>query len=642
MKNILLVIISALALSCSGSNTVIDLGYGDYSQNNFLLMLGANSTVRASDIRLDVINPSKAVYTVKKAITVYDKEDKDDVVLVLYYRDFISVDYLKANLFDKHGNHIRSYSLDDATDFSTSRGATFFTDSRAYVLEPSYSSFPFTVEFEYQQTFSGLLYLPTWYPQEEYGQSVESSTFRIVDRQNNGVRFFSKNLDTEPEVSYDSGSRMLTWSISNLLPVKREQAGPSFSELMPQVRIAPNVFELEGSNGDASSWNSFGHWYYDLGKETRELPEEAKQEIEILLSGVVSEQEKVHILFEYLQEKSRYVSIQLGLGGWKPYSAEYVFNNSYGDCKALTNYMQAILEYAGIKSQPVLINSGFNEPEMEIAFPSQQFNHVILRVELDNGDIIWLECTSKYLPPNHLGSNHGKSALLVTSEGGEVIKTPELSYEKNASHRLLSFEVLENGNAYVKTSVIEKGIPQDFLLMEILPVSEKEREDWLHESLEADNSKITEYDFSGITDSDEFAQYLYEAELGDYVRTSSKRIYIPINKMNRWRFSPAEDENRSTPFHLRYSFVESDSVIFSTPEGYVLESAPENISVKYDFGEFRFSFEKENDQKYFLKRYFSFKKNIIEPEEYSSLKQFFDKVKYTDQQQVVLVKREES
>ncbi|MEQ9308472.1 MAG: DUF3857 domain-containing protein [Balneolaceae bacterium] len=641
MRKTIVVLIGVLILSCSSSNHIIDLGYGDYSDTNLLLSLGANSTVRTSDITLDVIDPSKAVYTVKEATTIYNKDDKDLATVVLDYGEFKSIDYLKANIVNNKGEVVRSYSIKDAQDYSTAWGSTFLSDVRLKVLELPYSTFPYTVEVEYRQTYNGLLNLPDWRPQM-LGQSVESARFTLIDRQNSGVRYFNKNIEVEPTISTFNQTKTYSWEIGMKLPVKREGYGPPSSDLLPHILIAPGSFEMDNSRGNASTWKNFGLWYYELGKNTRELPLAAKEEIDALISGVNSEEEKVEILFNYLQEKSRYVSIQLGIGGWKPYSADYVFNNSYGDCKALTNYMQAVLEYVGIKAESVLIKNGVNEASMEVDFPNNQFNHVIIRVTLVNGDIIWLECTSKYLPPNHIGAgNSGKNALLITPDGGEVIQTPENMYSDNKSERYWRFVVSETGVAEVNATIRNEGILQDDLMYAILPVSEKERVDWLEGTLEVDNSKILDYDFSKISEVDEYASYNFKARLENYIQTSSKRLYIPVNKMNRWRFSISENEKREQPLLLPYTFVESDSIVIEIPEGFNIEAAPSNVEYSHPFGEFKATFEEKNEREIIYKRYFALMSKTIKPNDYQEIKGFFTKVRSADLQQVVLVRKEE-
>lgn len=629
-----------LTLGCSSSKNHIDLGYEDYSNLNPLLQLSANSTIRASETILDVKDFSKAVYTVKEALTIYDKEDKDLAQIVIFYDDFVSVNRLNATIRDKRGEVVRTFSINDAEDYSAT-GGSFFSDNRVKVLNLLHNSFPYTIEVEYEQTYSGLLNLPSWFPQS-IGQSVESSTFTLIDRGNTGVRYLTQNMDMEPEIQTEGGVKKYTWDMGFSLPIKREPLGPSSRDLLPHVLVAPGKFKMENSEGVASTWKDFGKWYYDLGKETRVLPEEAKKEIDLLVSGVNSDTEKVQILYNYLQEKTRYVSIQLGIGGWKPYSAEYVFNNSYGDCKALTNYMHAALEHVGIKAESVLIRNGVNSPEMIANFPSNQFNHVIIRVTLENGDVIWLECTSKYLMPNRIGSgNEGKEALLITENGGELIETPLTDHKQNLSASTLNFSILEDGNARLEGEVESRGFMQDIVLNTIIPVSEKERVEWVERGLDVDKRKVIDYDFTPILERDEESKYRYVADLESYASSSSKRLFIPINRLNRWQLSIPEEDSRTQPVKFPYVFTETDSAMFVTPGSFEVESMPQDIEYSYSFGEYKATFSLTDENELIYVRHFSIKEKSIEPDKYADFKDFFDKVRYADSQQLVLVREGE-
>ncbi len=627
-----------LILGCSAPKKTANIGYGDYSKSNLLLALNAHSTVRLSNTSLEILSPSKAIYKVQKAVTIYDKDYKDLSDVVLFYNDFTSINYLVANVRDKDGRIIRRYSLSDADDYSTSWGSTFFSDTRVKVLELPYSRFPYTIEYEYEKEYNGLLNLPDWRPQR-LGQSVEKANFTLIDKGNTGVRYFNKNMDTEPIVEEIGESKVYTWSIENSMSIEQESLGPPSSEILPIVEVAPGRFEMEKSHGDASTWKAFGKWYYELAKDTRELPEEAKREVDALIEGITSEKEKVKVLFNHLQDRSRYVSIQLGIGGWKPFTADYVFQNSYGDCKALTNYMHAILEYAGIKAESVLIYRGINDQFMNVDFPSNQFNHVILKVTLENGEVMWLECTSKYFPPNHIGpDNEGKYALLVTEEGGEVIETPSYEYSANLSTSNYFVNIAEDGSTIIENETKREGILQDYLLMDILPVSEKEREEWIEDEIGVDNTNVIEYSFDDINTRDDYSAYSFKARLANYTQASEKRIFVPVNKMNRWFFTLDDDEKREQPVYLPYTFMQSDSIVFKTPDGFSIESAPADVEYSNEFGDFSADFEELGEGELVYYRTFSIMQKKIEPENFNELKDFFDKVRYADRQQFVLVR----
>ena len=637
MKVRLFKILILLSLGCAPGNALLDLNYGDYSNVDEKLETGAKSAVRVSDITLEMKSTGEAVYTKRQAITIFDEEHSSLSTLVVYYDQLSKVNSMRANIYDKFGNLTKSYSMDDVVDFSDYDGMSLFTDNRVKVLRAYGSSYPYTVEFEYVKTYYNTLNLPDWFPQIP-DQSIEQSKFTLIDH-NTGVRYHQKNLEVEPVVKDSAMASVYSWLLDYTAPIELEPFSPNAREILPQVIVAPGTFEVDGWKGNAQNWKDFGQWYHDLGADTRQLPTEAQKEVDALIAGLTDEEEKVSVLYDYLQEKNRYVSIQLGIGGWRPFTAGYVFENSYGDCKALTNYMQAMLEYIGIKAEPVLINASSSNPMIE-DFPSNQFNHVILRVTLSDGEIIWLEGTSKYLPPNNLGDGKSKKGLLVTKNGGQVVETPDLDYTQNQTSQKLYMVINADGSATVEADVSTTGANQGQVLHRLLPVSEKERQEWLENNIPVNNRKVISYDFSGLESEDEKAEYSYVASLGNYANASSKRLFVPINKLNEWRDFVPEAEERTQPINFRYPFSEIDTVYYEIPTGFDVEMMPSNNSQETSFGAFSSTFTKVDDHRFVLHRSVEIKEPEIQPENYNELKQFLDALRKADAQQLVLVRRE--
>jgi transglutaminase-like putative cysteine protease len=211
-------------------------------------------------------------------------------------------------------------------------------------------------------------------------------------------RYKQFNLQTAPQITQEKNKIVYTWEVKNLTIKKAEIFQPSWREIMPSVLLAPSSFGVGDYTGNMDTWGNYGQFVNKLREGRDVLPDNIKQKVHELTDNLKDPHEKVNILYNYLQQNSRYVSVQLGVGGWQPFDASYVSSNKYGDCKALSNYMIALLKEAGIKGDYVLIRSGEDEEPIQTDFPITQFNHATVCVPLGK-DSVWLECTSQTQAP---------------------------------------------------------------------------------------------------------------------------------------------------------------------------------------------------------------------------------------------------
>src|SRR5690606_13605749 len=132
---------------------------------------------------------------------------------------------------------------------------------------------------------------------------------------------------------------------------------PSPLEYLPAVMVVPKHFEYI-KNGSFKDWVSFGNWQFDIMQGLNELPDKEKNKIQSILKDIDQDKEKIKALYHYLQDETRYINITIETGGLKPYPANYVAKNKYGDCKALTNYFKSILDYINIPSYYSIVYAG--------------------------------------------------------------------------------------------------------------------------------------------------------------------------------------------------------------------------------------------------------------------------------------------
>jgi hypothetical protein len=179
------------------------------------------------------------------------------------------------------------------------------------------------------------------------------------------------------------------WNFENINAIRREHLSPVLSYFAPRIMFAPEKFEYDGYQGSNESWEDFGKWIWAMNQGRDNLPPERVAHLNALVANFDNDRDKVRAIYEFMQSRTRYVNISLGIGGIQPFDAETVDRTGYGDCKALTNYMMAMLKAVGIESFYTLVRAGVGRYNIVNDFTSNQFNHVILSVPLKMTPFGW-------------------------------------------------------------------------------------------------------------------------------------------------------------------------------------------------------------------------------------------------------------
>ena len=98
------------------------------------------------------------------------------------------------------------------------------------------------------------------------------------------------------------------------------------------------------------------------------------------------------LALQSVQEQVRYLLNGLGNGNYVPQAPEQTWAMRFGDCKAKTLLLMAMLRQLGIEAEPVLASSGFGDL-LPARLPGPgAFDHVLVRATVA-GDSLWLDGT---------------------------------------------------------------------------------------------------------------------------------------------------------------------------------------------------------------------------------------------------------
>jgi len=367
------------------------------------------------------------------------------------------------------------------------------------------------------------------------------------------------------------------------------------------------------------------------------LPDETKQKVKAITSGLKSKEEKVKALYEFMQNKTRYVGIQLGIGGYQPFEASVVDRFGYGDCKALSNYMIALLKEAGISANYVLIEAG-QSPSLDEDFPSSQFNHAITAVPNEK-DTLWLECTSQTNPFGYQGKFTGdRKALMIVDQGATIVSTLKYSPEQNLQSRTAQISIGETGNGVAKIKTIYTGIQYENDHLNWAISSEEKQKKWVEKNTEIPNFNITSFSMKEIKDKIPFAEINLDLALNRYASVSGKRLFIAPNLMNRWSYVPEKTTERKTDIIQRTNGIDIDTIHFSIPENLYPEFLPEPVKINSKFGEYEATFKFDAGKVTYIRR-MKVWKGRFRKESYNEFVDFYKNVSKADNIKLVFLNK---
>lgn len=460
---------------------------------------------------------------------------------------------------------------------------------------------------------------------------------------------FNSTQKVEPQVQ---GSTY-TWEMHDLPPIEPEPMSPAVANLAPRIAITYSPANASASAGKAfDSWTDVSRWYTELSDPQVTLDDAIAGKARELTANAKTELERIRAIAAYVQGL-QYISIQIGIGRFRPHAATEIFAKSYGDCKDKANLMRTMLKAVKITSYPVLIFSG-DPTYVREEWPSPtQFNHAIVAVSVSKetdvptviehpklGRLLIFDATDDNTPVGDLPFyEQGSFALVVAGDQGALMRMPVTPPEANRMERQAEVVLTREGAITAKVkersqgqaAVSERGMFRTLSRADYTKLIET----WITRG-------VTSAKVSKVEPVDDRAQGRFALDVDftadHYAQAMQDRLLIfkpaLVSRMDALALTKA---SRKAPVVLK-SNAFTETVRVQLPEGFMVDEMPDPLKIETPFGNYTATYEVKEGQLLFT-RSLTMRASTIPADQYTAVRNFFERIRATEQAPVVLAKK---
>jgi Domain of Unknown Function with PDB structure (DUF3857)/Transglutaminase-like superfamily len=444
-----------------------------------------------------------------------------------------------------------------------------------------------------------------------------------------------------PEVKPTESGSQLQWAVSDLKAIRPEEDMPPIQGLAGLMVVS--FFPQGGSSSKSfTNWQQMGQWYVGLTNGRSDASPEINQKVTALTASSPNQLAKMRAIAQFVQHDIRYVAIELGIGGWQPHYAAEVFTHRYGDCKDKATLMRSMLHEIGVEAYHVPINTerGSITPDV----PAYQgFDHVIIAIKLPDdvsdksltaiyqhpklGRLLFFDPTNELTPFGQIGGYlQDNFGLLVSSDGGELVKLPHQAAEMNGITRTAKLSL--EGDGTLKGDVTEfrvgdRAWTQRWALRTVRKESDRIKpiENLLAGSLSS--YRITKALLVNLEITDLPFGYKYSFQSDNYAKTAGNLILVRPRVMGSKSQAILETKDpRVFPIEFEGPVRDTDSFEIALPQGYEVDDVPPPVDADYSFASYHSKTEVKGNVIAYT-RTFEVKELSVPPTKADELKKFY-------------------
>ncbi len=363
------------------------------------------------------------------------------------------------------------------------------------------------------------------------------------------------------------------FEVRGLPAIESEPAMPGFAEVAPYLHVSTY-----------RTWQDVGRWYWNLVADQMQDDGTLAKAAAKATAGATTVLDKVKAIHRLVVENTRYVGLEFGIHGYKPYPSTQVFQRRFGDCKDKATLMMALLHSVGVECELVLLRTRRGGRIDEAPASLAVFDHAIAYVPALN---LYLDGTAEFSGLAELpAEDQDTMALRVSAHGAKLVRTPLLAPESNQALRKWQVDLNADGSAdIVETLTITGQAAHEWRAHYQTPGERRERyaKVWSGRFAGATLGKL-DMEVSDRNRPVSVLSTVTVPQMGERMRGGELRLPLSSRDAD-FTSTYARLGTRRWPLVLGYPWRHEEQVTYNLPAGARVVHAPSTRRIASPFGE---------------------------------------------------------
>lgn len=582
-------------------------GYGEANQEIALYKSGEVEEKLQSfkAITYNLENGKITENKLSKNDLIRDKADKNRTVLK----------FTMPNV--KRGSVIE-FSYEVFSDFISMPDPWYFQSTTAPTLWSEYN-FAVPQFFIYSISSRGFL------PMDLVENSKKEESFRVME---------TRSATSSESIDFKSNVVFNRWVIKNAPQLKEEPFTKSVRNHLSRLdfQLSAQNYPL-AAKSYRSTWQKIAENMLEsefFGKNLNSNNNWLKDELKPLLVDENDPLKKAKKIFAFVRDQYKTTS-QYAI--FMTDNLKSVFKNKKGNVCELNLLLTAMLRYADIEADPVLLSTADHGYALEYLPMLTSMNYVVCKVNI-GGKSYFLDASQSMLGFGKLPEYCYNGFSYVISKSPFTI---DLSSDVASENRTVNFIFSDVGKGYEGSATKTEGY---YASSDIRSRIDKDGEQSYFDEVKkkmAGNVELYDFKIDSLSQYEEPLKVSYKIKLG---QSGEDVIYMNPYFGEAYSKNPFVSANRVYPVEFPYTQDEKIYGTIAVPRGYRVDELPKQILVKLDpegksYFEYRIS--NSGNMISFLSK-IKIAKTLFLPEEYNTLREFFNLIVKKQSEQIVFKK----